>query len=81
VKLTTHLHLVPRSKNVWSYTSIPQHVFMAWCLVKYRDNFTNFEAFRAVMFQGEVFWIVMPRGVVVGYQRFGGTYYLHTLKM
>jgi hypothetical protein len=23
VKLTTHLYLVPRSKNVWSYTSIP----------------------------------------------------------
>jgi hypothetical protein len=23
VKLTTHLHLVPRSKNVWSYTSTP----------------------------------------------------------
>jgi hypothetical protein len=23
VKLTTHLHLVPRSKNEWSYTSIP----------------------------------------------------------
>jgi len=24
VKLTTHLHLVPRSKNAWSYTSTPQ---------------------------------------------------------
>jgi len=23
-KLTTHLHLVPRSKNAWSYTSTPQ---------------------------------------------------------
>jgi hypothetical protein len=23
VKLTTHLHLVPRSKNVWNYTSTP----------------------------------------------------------
>jgi hypothetical protein len=23
VKLTTHLHLVPRSKNAWSYTSTP----------------------------------------------------------
>jgi hypothetical protein len=21
-------------KNAWSYTSIPQYVFMAWCLVK-----------------------------------------------
>jgi hypothetical protein len=41
VKLTTHLHLVPRSKNEWSYTSTPQYAFMAWCLVKkHRDNFT-----------------------------------------
>jgi hypothetical protein len=34
VKLTTHLHLVPRSKNAWSYTSTPQYAFIAWCLVK-----------------------------------------------
>jgi len=27
-------------KNMWSYTSIPQYIFMAQCLVKYRDNFT-----------------------------------------
>jgi hypothetical protein len=27
-------------KNVWSYTSSPQYVFMAWCLVKHRDKFT-----------------------------------------
>jgi hypothetical protein len=41
VKLTTHLHLVPRSKNEWSYISTPQYAFMAWCLVKkHRDNFT-----------------------------------------
>jgi hypothetical protein len=33
-------HLVPRSKNEWSYTYTPQYVFMAWCLVKQRDNFT-----------------------------------------
>jgi hypothetical protein len=24
-------------KNVWSYTSTPQYVFTAWCLVKHRD--------------------------------------------
>jgi hypothetical protein len=23
----------PRSKNEWSYTSTPQHAFMAWCSV------------------------------------------------
>jgi hypothetical protein len=26
-------------KNAWSYTSTPPNVFMAWCLVKHRDNF------------------------------------------
>jgi hypothetical protein len=27
-------HLVPRSKNEWSYTSTPQYAFLAWCSVK-----------------------------------------------
>jgi hypothetical protein len=27
-------------KYAWCYTSIPQYIFMAWCLVKHRDNFT-----------------------------------------
>jgi len=27
-------------KNAWSYTSTPQYVFIAWCLVKHRDSFT-----------------------------------------
>jgi hypothetical protein len=40
VKLTTHLHLVPRPKNAWSHISIPQYAFMAWCLVMHRDSFT-----------------------------------------
>jgi hypothetical protein len=26
-------------KNAWSYTSTHQCVFMAWCLVKHRENF------------------------------------------
>jgi hypothetical protein len=26
--------------NAWNYTSTPQYVFMAWCLVKRRENFT-----------------------------------------
>jgi hypothetical protein len=25
-------------KNAWSYTSTPQYAFMAWCLLKHRDN-------------------------------------------
>jgi hypothetical protein len=41
VKLITHLHLVLRSKNTWSYTSTPQYVFMVWCLVKHRYNFIH----------------------------------------
>jgi hypothetical protein len=26
-------------KNAWRYTSTPQFIFMAWCLLKHRDNF------------------------------------------
>jgi hypothetical protein len=37
VKLTTHLHLLPRSKNERSYTSIPHCTFMAWCSVKAQE--------------------------------------------
>jgi hypothetical protein len=32
----------------------------------------SFEAFTAVMSQVEVFWVVTPCSVVVGYQRFRG---------
>jgi hypothetical protein len=27
-------------KNAWRYTSTHQQVFMAWCSLKHRDNFT-----------------------------------------
>jgi hypothetical protein len=40
MKLTTDLHQVLRSKNAWSYTSTLPYIFMVWCLVKHRDNFT-----------------------------------------
>jgi hypothetical protein len=36
-------HSPPSSAEVkyaWNYTSTPQYVFIAWCLVKHRDNFT-----------------------------------------
>jgi hypothetical protein len=36
-------------KNAWSYTSTPQYVFMAWCLVKHRDKF-NFTCFHLLGF-------------------------------
>jgi hypothetical protein len=54
-------------KNAWSYTSTPQYVFMAWCLVKHRDNFTfTFYLYRlkcsrsSLLFLSEIgegFWI------------------------
>jgi hypothetical protein len=40
VKLTTHFHLVPRSRMHRAITLLSQYVFMAWCLVKHRDKFT-----------------------------------------
>jgi hypothetical protein len=36
-------HLPPSGaeiKNAWSYTSTPQYVFMALCLVQHMDSFT-----------------------------------------
>jgi len=27
-------------RYAWRYTSIPQYMFVVWCLVKHRDNFT-----------------------------------------
>jgi hypothetical protein len=33
-------HPSAKVKNAWCCTSIPKYVFMAWCLVKHRDNFT-----------------------------------------
>jgi hypothetical protein len=40
VKLTTHLQLVPRLKMRGFIPPHRQYVFMVWCLVKHRDNFT-----------------------------------------
>jgi hypothetical protein len=35
--------------NAWSYTSAPQYVFMAWCLVKHRDTFTFINVYVTVI--------------------------------
>jgi hypothetical protein len=40
VKLTTHLHLVPRPRMRGAIPPLTQYVLMVWCLVKHRDNFT-----------------------------------------
>jgi hypothetical protein len=34
-------------KNAWSYTPTPQYVFMAWFLVKNRNNFTLYNNYAA----------------------------------
>jgi hypothetical protein len=39
-KLTTHLHLLPRSRTRGTIPPLSQHVFMACCFVKHRDKFT-----------------------------------------
>jgi hypothetical protein len=37
----------------------------------------RFQVLMALTIQVEVFWVVTPCSVVVGYQRFGGPFYLH----
>jgi len=39
LKLTQYLHVVSRSKNAWSYTSIPPIRIHGVVLVKHRENF------------------------------------------
>jgi hypothetical protein len=45
MRLTTHLHLAPASKNngarpplfmVWNLVKHRNYIFMAWCLIKHR---------------------------------------------
>jgi hypothetical protein len=40
VKLTAHLHLLLRSRMRGAILPVPLYVFVAWWLVKHRDNFT-----------------------------------------
>jgi len=40
MKLTIQLHPVPRSRMRGAIPPLLQYAFMAWCLVKHRDNFT-----------------------------------------
>lgn len=39
VKLTSHLHLVSRSRML-EYASTPPYIFMVQCLFRHKDNFT-----------------------------------------
>jgi hypothetical protein len=40
MKMTIHLHIVPRLIMSGSVLLLPQYFFMAWNLVKHRINFT-----------------------------------------
>jgi len=75
VKLTTHLHLVPRSRMHWAIPPLLQYVFIAWCLVKHKKNFTFAEGMEWIHI--EEFWVVTLCSVAVGYQRFEGPCCLH----
>jgi hypothetical protein len=56
VKLTTHLHLVLRSKSEWSYTSTPPILLHGVVLsLKHRDNFTF-----TFQFQLQTTWWARP---------------------
>jgi hypothetical protein len=48
-------------KNARSYTSISQYAFMAWCLVKHRDNFTfTFYLYRRGQDSNGYRWTFLP---------------------
>jgi hypothetical protein len=39
-EVTTYLHVVPRSRMRGAIPTLQKYVFMAWRLVKHRENFT-----------------------------------------
>jgi hypothetical protein len=52
-------------------------IYLGNRVVNKRNTDARFEVFTAVKIQIEVFYVVMPRSVVTGYQRFGGLCCLH----
>jgi len=40
MKLTIHLHLMPRFRMHVALPPLSPYIFMAWCSVKHRDSFT-----------------------------------------
>jgi hypothetical protein len=40
LRQSSRFHLVSKVKKDWSYTFIPLYIFLAWCLIKQRDNCT-----------------------------------------
>jgi hypothetical protein len=53
--------------------------FTFTCFFNYANRYfdTRFEVYKSVKVQVEIFCVVTPCNVVVGYQRFGGPYWLH----
>jgi hypothetical protein len=81
VKLTTQLHLVPRSRMSGAIPPLPVYVFMAWCLVKHRDNFTFFTFYRRVQTGSEAHpaSCPVPRALIPGVKRPGMKITTHTV--
>jgi hypothetical protein len=70
VKLTTYLHLVQRSRMSGAIPPFPQYIFMAWCLVKHRDNFTFYFTFTVLDNSNTRINSSNPIRHMVGCQRF-----------
>jgi len=52
--------------------------FLLGVLLIFKNTATaSFEAFRALIFRVELFWVVSPCSVVLGYQHFTGSCCLH----
>jgi hypothetical protein len=61
-------HLPPSSaevKSTWSYTSTPQYAFMAWSLVKHRDNLTF--TFMTLSVNSYLMFLNLPRASLINF--------------
>jgi hypothetical protein len=65
------LLMVQTSLLIWQYLLYVYEVILEMM----GDNYCkSFKAFMVMMFQVEIFWVVTPCNVVVGYQCFRGPY-------
>jgi hypothetical protein len=67
VKLTTHLHLVPRSRMRGTIPPLPQYVFMAWRLVQHRDSFSTRYSFHIMYRSNILIFLTLSRNFVIVY--------------
>jgi len=55
-------------QNLWSYTSTPSYIFMAWYLVKHRDKFTlTYEVLKISDWHPRTFLIIQRVRVNLAY--------------